>query len=353
MAEYNPQVATPSRVVSTDASGNLQASSTLPLGYAELWSSGNPTYYATINLAQTAAASGNTIVVHGVLNERGIGKNGVTFHFPTPNDGITYTGTSGAIFTDGGSAMTFSVTGLGSFRHSGASGTMDVVHLSHASSDVRFFASYTKSDGGSIVNQTTTGKVAVNIVKADGKTFGFINNGTMYATVGELLCTSSGVGFTNANAGVLYATVDTYQGEYSFVENTGSTSVAYVRAKKARTTSSFANELKQSGAGEMYLFIDDFSTAGDIGFVSDGTLHVLGGHYKTTGSNKHGFVLSSTQTTKLYSGTTIIANGTGKSVYAASAEDVIIHGHVVANANVDANITTRVGTFSYDTTYIT
>ena len=56
----------------------------------------------------------------------------------------------------------------------------------------------------------------------------------------------------------------------------------------------------------------------------------------------------------LRSGSTFIATGTGVSIDATvAATDVQVHGHVVANANVNSNVVIRGGVLTFDTVNVT
>lgn len=78
--------------------------------------------YATIAGAETAAISGDIIIVTTMMaNETNLGKDGVTYHF-LPDTGVTNTNSStGRIFNDtgktssGASPLTFKITGWGDF----------------------------------------------------------------------------------------------------------------------------------------------------------------------------------------------------------------------------------------------
>lgn len=94
----------------------------------------------TLGAAKTAASAPATIYVgSGSYNERDLAKNGINWYF-LPGASVDYTGTSGAIFDDAGSTVSYSVFGNGSFAHSGASGNQHVIRQAGASSIVSFDA---------------------------------------------------------------------------------------------------------------------------------------------------------------------------------------------------------------------
>lgn len=87
--------------------------------------------FASLSAAQTAASSGDTIIVEpGSYTGVSLGKNGVNWHFITGSE-VTTTGT-GSIWADGGNVMAYEVTGDGVFRHAGTLAGQ-VVYLTAAS----------------------------------------------------------------------------------------------------------------------------------------------------------------------------------------------------------------------------
>lgn len=110
-----------------------------------LFSSGVPTGYATPALAQTAAASGDTIGIYAnfTLTTR-LGKDGVNYYVAP---GVTLSNATTSVWGDNNSAMTFNVYGDGTFTCSLT--LTPTVYLQHASSVMHMTARR--------VNQTATG----------------------------------------------------------------------------------------------------------------------------------------------------------------------------------------------------
>lgn len=102
--------------------------------------------FLTLAAAQTAASSGDTIIVGpgSYAITAALGKNGVNWHL-MPGVTLTATSANGAaayVFTDGGAAMTFRVSGRGALVVAGVnSGDINevsaCVNVRHASSDIR------------------------------------------------------------------------------------------------------------------------------------------------------------------------------------------------------------------------
>lgn len=296
------------------------------------------TLHATIASANASAVSGDVVEVHGMLNEQVTVVNGVTYHFPTPNDGVAKT-TSGPIFVGGGN--TWKVTGWGTFSNTFVS-TGQILETS-SGADVYFHA-YKASSTLCELGLAVAGNV--HIVLAKG-VFGRYGIATGTGGVIRLECEDMTTGsYTLAPTGsacTTYAKFGTLTAGNYAITIVGA-AVATLEARKATVTSSYAFDI---GGGTTEVRIDDLQCSGHIAQCSAGTA-TFGGRYKSTGTNKHGFVLSGTQETRFLGGTQILASGTGKSLEASGAQAAKMYGHVVANLARNTNVTPLVGPFIVD-----
>jgi len=117
-----------------------------------------------LDSAVAAASSGDYIVVYpGDYDTHDIMVDGVTMHF-MPGAKINYTGsTSGAIFDDGGSAVSMVVDGHGEFFHDGTGAQDQVVNLTNGGSSLFVRCKSMESDNGPAVRAAGTGSGTITI----------------------------------------------------------------------------------------------------------------------------------------------------------------------------------------------
>lgn len=124
----------------TDLSGQVQLiTDGGVISYYEPASDSNAARGTILKTVITAAGSGDTIVVGpGTYDANLLLKNGVNYYF-LPGAIIDYTGTTaGALFADGGSDFTISISGEGQFIHRGnnSSGDKQVFNIEGASTGI-------------------------------------------------------------------------------------------------------------------------------------------------------------------------------------------------------------------------
>lgn len=317
-------------------------------------SDGSRTYYDTITLAQAAASANDMLNCYLIANENALGKNGVGYLFP-PGAGITYTSANTtSIWTDGGTAMEFKIYGQGKFVRGSASGGPafgEVTDISHASSIVHFEAAHAEGQKAATTLYVSNGKLIfdVDVVKQTGADGYAIKNvgGSFYGNVDELVSlTGSGLGTSGSSE--CYLDIDKASVKLWAVEQSG-TGTTTVHAKNITATGTAnLNSAILCGNGTLYLDVlgECISTGWHAVRVAGGTCR-LEGRFKTTGSNMSAIQLAG-GTCSIDSGSTLIGNGTGNCITAASAQSVKLYGAVVANLDKHANVSVEVGQLIVD-----
>lgn len=322
--------------------------------YAMNWHAGVATYYATGASAQTAAVSGDTIEVHGMLNEAGLGKAGVTYFFPTPSDGVTYTGVGTTpIFTDNGTGTNFNVTGRGYFKWSGSSNINGmVVSLTSSSTTVHFTCdtiTNSVSGGNKSLVLSTDASLFIDgellkhtIGGSQSKCLNFTGNGTNYAVFDRI----DGDGMiVSSSTYAFIQCVNLYGGGNSYPIQVSSGNCNIITTEYNGNGSTL--EMIRISGGMLSMFAVDCSTPYyHVADCNGGVLEVFG-RFATTGTNRNVFNMTGGEL-RVKGGTEVIASGTGYSFYAASAQNVKIYGHAVANLDKHSNITLLCGTLEVD-----
>lgn len=270
--------------------------------------------YQTLSSAKTDATAGYTIVVRPgtYTTTTNLAKNGVNWYFE-PGAVVTMASDldSTAIFDDGGTAMTFTVSGYGKFTRSTTDDFLKIncVNVSHASSNVTIQADQlittAGTDGESSVVRQSAGTVNVSsrlITVTGGNAYGvWWFNGTMNIQAvkiqAEYACISSAV--NAAPTGDCYIHADDISGVLGVSTNgTNSTAAIWVTSNTVRgkVYSNGSNRIYVEcqkifgiveltiNAGLVYVKTDKISDTGD-GLISTigGTLRLTVNHLDPDG----------------------------------------------------------------------
>jgi hypothetical protein len=252
---------------------------------------------AALVAARSAAASGDLIEVFpgGYAITASLAKAGVNWHFHAGAI-VTYASDSaGGTWSDGGTSMSFSVTGDGDFiRTATDSGStqIDIVSVTHASSVISISARDLSTDhesdsvAGNCVYQSA-GKLYVRARKISAvglsasATGVWWLNGEMHVHAERIECTSAGGGqavYGTCNAtptGDAYITADEITSSIYAIYSNGSNTAAamWVRALIVRGTASLPTAIQNAGSNRLY--VETEKVFGQIGTsASSGLLYV-------------------------------------------------------------------------------
>lgn len=157
------------------------------------------TPFKTPTAAKAAAAAGETIIVGpGVYNDKDLLKHNVNWLF-LPGAKLRYTGSSGYLFSDNGSAVTASIQGWGIFEYAGTDlSASGVMRVSNVSTVVKFQFDECEANGAFVFN-VTLGVVYPkgNKAHSDGTTAINVVNGLCHWDIGEV---NGVVSIANLNA---------------------------------------------------------------------------------------------------------------------------------------------------------
>jgi hypothetical protein len=238
----------------------------------------------TLANAKSAATTGKTIVVlDGTFNENNLANNLVDWLW-YPGTGVNYTGSSTlAIYDDAGGAMTFKVTGWGSFIHFGTGSESAVVSESNANSSIYFDAYYAKAantvdtHSGANTFKLVNGKFVAHVSKIEMLSAGASSNciywelGPAEITADEIRVLDGGAAADTANCvwgnpqstpnGQLYVQSQLYEnlstsanGQHSIIYSTGNSAQRiWTSGKQYIGASSQSARAINVGAGFAYV----------------------------------------------------------------------------------------------------
>ncbi len=339
--------------------------------------------FLTIGAAQTAATSGQTIIIYpGTYSESNLGKSNINYHFI---NGAIFSCTSSIGFNDSG-AISYSITGEGEFTCTSGS----VANFVNGGV-LTFSAKKASGTSGFIFDFQGASKLYATILKdivsTTGRCLVLYNTSQAYISAKEMssggyaVCTSSYATTT------CYLTADTITATGDQLFDTGGTFVVkgqmiYTGAGTAigctagvacaqifygdLTNSASANCLgyanavtgtldfygKITGTGWVaktdtatYTFHNDLttnvSTTSSINMTA-GTVKVLG---KITNSdvNAASYGVTKTVGTLILQNAVIVTSGGTESVHSVAAQNIKIYGTLVSNVALSGNITDLCG----------
>lgn len=315
-------------------------------------------FYTTIALAEAAAVANDTITCFGIFDEAGLGKADVGYFF-MPGSGITYTGASTeGIFDDGGVAMTFRVGGDGTFTRDAAAAVASqggIIDLRSASTVYFECTRMSNNQYNSSIYAESGSTIYLDVEYLSSTFLGiYVNGASIRGKIAEMYCPSErGISLSGSSPGEVYLEVGKLTALYWALDINNSGMTSFIRVQKIVTTYADFPAIKMS-SGALYLDIQGEVSAAGVAMEVIGGTATVEGRIKTTGANKH-CIVKSGGVLRLESGSSLIANGTGKSIYSADAQNVVLLGDVSANADVEdpgVKITTRVGSLKIDSTYV-
>lgn len=277
--------------------------------------------FLTLTAAQTAASSGDLIhVLPGSYTlTTALGKNGVNWHLEA---GVTITATSTAlasmsVFSDGGTAMTFVVSGEGNLVGVGtndAATSAACVRVSHASSVISVWCnSITQSTANSPETGTSAGCVyqTAGSVYVDAKTISISSvdtygvwwiNGRMVVHASLIEATgalSAAVGseVTATTTGDMYVEADEIRGIYTVVYANSSYAEAKVWVQAKLITVTGALSAVTLAGGKLYVDAQKIAGMTATGADAKGVIEVTSGDlwidcHKITGTFDSGIYLT-------------------------------------------------------------
>lgn len=326
---------------------------------------GSREYFATITEGQAAAVAGETLNCYGIFDEYGLGKHGIGYYFP-PGAGITRTTQSATAMWRANTAnMEFHIGGFGDFISNASGQSCNILDVTGGGAKVGFVARICKSlDYGAFVSSNAAGSeiyADVDRVEASFNAI-LIAQGSFTGELNTLIATSySGVFVTGNSTAYVFLDVDSVSAGREALYADNPNSEVYMHVKKlTSTTTDGSNTAIYVGSGEVHLDVLGKATGPgnivrmDTGQVNNGKLFIEG-RLVCTGDNKSPIYLTTASlgSCRVESGSQLIATGTGVAVEAQSgAKDVILNGTVVANADVGAGVSKRVGTLVVDATYV-
>lgn len=336
--------------------------------------------YATITAAQTAAVSGDTIVVYpGTYSETNLGKTGVNYHLL---NGCIVAATTGNGFVDTG-GLVYSITGDGEITsttgnaiEANAGGTISVACKKISSTTG--YCLYSRNASVIYAN------VQVSVISTLGRCY--VLNDTSYLFVTTQVTTSGGYAVAYSNSGsttlslissVINGTGTTlfdilgfteiyghmvYSGVGSAIVCSGAGVVKHnfhgqlvneSSAKAVEFTAAntgyvrFYNSINGTGVIDVsgclatFTFYDEISTqivAAPSITMTTGTVKVLS-RITNLDNNAASYGVLKTAGTLILQNATIVTSGATACVYSAAARDIKILGTLSANVALGANIT--------------
>ena len=353
--------------------------------------------YLTIAAAQTAASSGQTIMVYpGTYSESGLGKAGINYHFM---DGAIVASTTSSMWIDTG-AISYNISGDGEFTSTSGR----IVYFSNGGTlvmDGRLIGSTTVAGA---ITASSTSTVFVNMSRYITTTTGYCisladGSGTVYVKTGLIQATGAGGRVTHSvlSTGKLFLTADEIKsaGTYLFrhsgdseirgrMTHTGSAEAVlgvftaisgtqnyYGDIACTSTTAAISITGNTGGIVSFYgkitgaAIFNSIGNTGTIIFYNDctanastsaaflpygGTTKILGRVYNSdANAASYAIDLSNlTGTFILQNAVLVTGAGSAPSIYAGSAKNVLVLGTCMANINKHVNITVLAGSFTFD-----
>jgi hypothetical protein len=259
----------------------------------------------------------------------------------------------------------FHISGYGDFISNANGQSCPILEVSASGAKVGFVARICKNlDYGPFVYSHAPGSEVYADVDRVEALFNAITieQGSFTGELNTLIATNyTGVGVGGSSTAYVFLDVDSVTAgrEALWVQN--SNAEVYMHVKKlVSTTTDGTNTAIAVNSGDVHVDILGEATGPgnivrmDTGQVNDGRLFIEG-RLRCTGENKSPIYITTASlgVCHVEAGSQLIATGTGVAVEAQSgAKDIILNGTVVANADVGAGVSKRVGTLVVDATYV-
>jgi len=289
--------------------------------------------------AQTAAASGDTIIV-GPGNytiSTALGKDGVNWHLMP---GVVITTSSGiSIFTDGGSAMTFTISGGGVIRGNAEYG----VYTGHADSNIAIQCRSIESTNNAAV-RANAGKISIVATERiysgvyDGL---WASGGTIYCYVPTIAAANNAIEVTQAGSVYVRAETIGYGDEPIYFDGNGS-GVGFVSCQRI-VLQNLAIAIHSDGMSNSVVVCPHIqgqvNHLGGVLRVVGGKLGMIGGTAATVRVVDNGLTLENCQIDS--------PSGASESIDADSTTPTVtIIGSLTHNKAIDAGVTLTYSTAS-------